>query len=768
MKTYFKKNHGPLKQIVLLSAALWFSVSLHADDNEDAPAQSSSCSAHVERLEKIQNSIYDYKLDPEDSKYIDLLKERDRIMAKKSFIESMIKVWDEYNSYLDESNEFNNKYGDADLKLTQKLEGLSTLKDVISGNREAVQRYNLMASVFNDIDVSKINATDKVERFDQMRDLLKEQCTGENAQANRNRMYCKAVGPNDAAWDTMVYGGAPEDTGSSQRDMIYKFIQVSVTAFGTEFMGVFRNMSTMFVDNDHLNADLVNDIDYASGVDLGTSINTTIDEAIALCRRQGLAETSGDVDCLKRDLSEVLAENGKGVYLEKIQTTLGPEVKSASDLLNKFLENAGALKAAHEEFTGGVISDFAKLVENKDKYVSDMDSFGEEAKANREAAQEEFKSRIGVHIASLGQNLKQLSNNDTVYKDSGRLDTEKIDSSSCTNRASAMLCSAASSFGAALDEDSRNELYSLFGNTTDDAETAGSTKLFSKDPLKLLDFLNKHDLNKEKLSDILKGTSGSEDSIEAQLQAVEAKIAALKNNDTYKTLEDIKAFVWRRAEEECSGVAAIVNNTSCASSDNFSEVDRLFRFGGKIAAYQSNERERYNLADIEKKCDSVRQNNQSENFEFDIIGICNEVSKSYSNLVAYENYFSPDEVDKRLRTRKSYDLDGNVTGSYTEKSFMALFLPALSRQAVTVMPTWANKYKVKSYALQQTILGKRQKDYNSYIDMLQSSAAASCSGLFGCSSLWSYQSYYPSYSSYSSYSSGLSSFSGSSTGLFSN
>ena len=129
MKTYFKKNHGPLKQIVLLSATLWFSVSLHATGNDDgeAAAQSSSCSAHVERLEKIQNSIYDYKLDPEDSKYIDLLKERDRIMAKKSFIESMIKVWDEYNSYLDESNEFNNKYGDADLKLTQKLEGLSTL-----------------------------------------------------------------------------------------------------------------------------------------------------------------------------------------------------------------------------------------------------------------------------------------------------------------------------------------------------------------------------------------------------------------------------------------------------------------------------------------------------------------------------------------------------------------------------------------------------------------------------------------------------------------
>ena len=96
------------------------------------------------------------------------------------------------------------------------------------------------------------------------------------------------------------------------------------------------------------------------------------------------------MDCLKRDLSEVLAENGKGVYLEKIQTTLGPEVKSASDLLNKFLENAGTLKAAHEEFTGGVISDFAKLVENKDKYASDIDSFGEEAKANREAAQEEL------------------------------------------------------------------------------------------------------------------------------------------------------------------------------------------------------------------------------------------------------------------------------------------------------------------------------------------------------------------------------------------
>lgn len=761
MKTLFKKHNTNLMPIAFLSAILWFSTSLpaHSQPSKEEGDQKSDCEAHVQRLESIQDNIYKFKVDPNGSDYISLLKERDGLMAKKAFIESMIKVWDEYNSYLDESHQFQKDYGAFDLKLTKKLEGLSTLKDVISGNREAVQRYNLMASVFGDIDVTKINGEDRQQRFDQMRALLKEQCTGENAQANKDRMYCKAVGSNDTSWDSMKYGEAPSDTGSSQRDMIHKFMEVSVTAFGAEFMGVFKNMSTMFVDNQDFNGDLVNDIDYANGVDFGTSVGKAIDETIAFCRRQALAASEGDVDCLERDMSQVMAESGQQRYFEKIQSTLGDDVKSPTDLLSRFLENAETLQKAHEEVTGGVISDFAKLVENKDQYLADLDSFGEEAEGLRADAQEHFNKRAAVHLANLGDNLKQLSNNQRAY--------ESTKPEECKGMASPMICGALEELSSVISSDKQDTLAGLFKNSLGPSGEAGDMKLVANDPVKLLNFLMDNNLDKDNLTAILKGNDGRNNSLEAKLNAVERKIAAFKENETYKTLEDIKAFVWKRAENECAAVSKVTNNTSCKASDSFSEVDRLFEFGGKVAAYQSNEREKYNLADIEKKCDTVRQNNQTSTFDFDIIGICNEVSKSYSNLVAYQNYYSEEEVYKRLRTRKTYDSSGNVTGSYTEKSFTALFLPALARQSVTVMPTWANKYNVKSYALQQTILGKRQKDYNAYIDMLQSSAAASCSGLFGCSSLWSYQSYYPSYSSYSSFS-GLSSLSSSSTSLFSN
>lgn len=670
-----------------------------------------TCKNAKKQVNSIQNSLF--SLGPKKETYLDLLKQRDQIMGKKVMIEAMLNIWDKYNSYLDA----NDKYNLTPASVKKSLKGLTDLKALLSnGNPQSIQKYQLMSDVFKGIDVTGIKGDDAQKNFNELKRRLKESCNEEN---HSQLMYCDTT---QSDWDTFQAGQPPAKPGSPQA-MLHKFLEVSSVAFGHEAMGWFRNLSTMFVDNNSLKYDKVGD------GKLSKNIVQVLDSAIKVCRAQQLnPNPNPKTNCMTQDINNYISED----VLTEIKSKFGKTKMNAQDIVNQYLANSAHVAQANEEATGGLISKFTAIAQQNANYnASQNNDKTNNLKKDIAKAKDNFYRQSALDIAQLSRHLNILKRNDKLYK---------------------QYSNKGQGYDGSTAKKANEQLNKIFKSIDPDYEQLDIFKAddlggLSFDKSKLFKMLKENKISKEKLNSLLQGDP---ESVNDKLAQIDAKLAKLKKSTEFNLLEGLKTFAWKEVAHKCASSSnpnhkmTIVDNANCAATATFSEVHKLIKFGNDYLTYQDNSSDEIHWNAINDNCQKMQKEQPKRYKDQHYSLLCHEAYDKMKAIAAHNEYYSREKVKERASVNTIWE-NGKKVSSYRSKSWLELMPGALTMAmpaGIQLGSTWVKTQGVKNQMFGLTTYMKNR--YN-YMQGQYNQGVQMCNQTLSCYYNSQYQAFLPSY-----------------------
>lgn len=728
----FNSNRGSkiskgLKEIVFISAfySLLFCSWASADDSL---SDKSSCEISHEQIQSVQFKIFEMKEPGGEETYLNLLKERDVLNSKKVMIETLISLWDKYNNYL----RANHNFAGMSQNARNSVQGLLDLRSLIANNEQSVQKYQLVSDVFSSIDPEEVKGNNAEENFNLLKNKLMNNC-----QAGQSHlMYCeiarKASEDGIDIWSNIQAGSPPPSNASGREVMLHKFIEVSSTALGNENFGWFRNLSSMFVDNEELRYDLV------GNGDLSQSVLATIDQITATCREQALL-TESRVNCMSQDLTEIAPQGSSFDYVSHIQSHLGSQVRTPQDLMDKYLENVNRISHAHEEIAGGTIDKFANLAEQRNLIVSNLAAADGLLSQSAHASKENLRNQAAIEAVKMGSHFSTLKKSDRLYRTYKNSETS---SRSIAQMANDELKDILNHFS-----DGDSSLNDMFFNASTGNDNGETT--LGIHPEKLEAFFRNNTLTKEKLNSLLKNGFSGNRSLDDEIAAIDRRLESFNQNPEFELLEGIKSFAWKQAMENCKGDSQFnireIDNSQCITDENFSPVDNLLEMGNQLVGYQNNQQEELNLNTLYDNCQSLRED-QLELYSSQYAKVCNEIRVKRREVARAEEYYSDRARRERFRNNRRYDSDGeNVVAQYRSKSWAELLPGAIQHAMPAGMrlgQTWANTYGIKSQMLGYTTYAKQRYRY---LEQQYNQGVSICNTTMSCYFNSQYQAFLPTY-----------------------
>ncbi len=745
--TYFNLGMKKSKPLVgnlitsyLILFFLVFSHPLHAQqsstqaDSAEPKAAETDCETTHKQIYSIQKNIFHMKANKGEGKntYLELLKERDQLNSRKVMIKTLIGLWNQYNGYLVDSADYNTTPENT----RRSLKGLTDLRGLIANNSQAVQKYQLMTDVFKEIDPSSINGQTAEENFNLLKTKLQESCVGDKDHLMHCDMASSASKDGINIWDTMQPGTPPPASASGRQAMLHKFIETSSAALGFENFGWWRNLSSMFVDNESLKYDLV-----AKG-NLSQSVVSTLDIVIAECRKQTLL-SEGSVSCMEKDLSEIVPTANNYDYVSHIREYLGSDVKNAKDLMDKYLENSQKISTAHEEIAGGTIDKFKALTEERIRINHNLNLADSLMSQDAERARENVTKAAALEVAKLSRSLNALRKNDklyAIYDSDEEKDQSPDEDSSIGAKANKELVDILRVFSPTTEFDG------LFINAGEEGRGNNRNTILGMNPDKLFELFKDANITKAKLEKLLLDDPEMGKGLNSQIADIDRKLAEFKQNPEFNILQRLKNFAWKKAQDKCVGSqrerAKEFNNTKCIADENFSEVDKLLSVGGEILSYQNNLETDLDINALEQSCKQLRSSNPDtfKNYR----DMCNEVNDMQKEIAARQEYFSKEQVHQRARVSTG-NRDGRKFYSYKKKSW-AEIMPGALRLAMPagmqLGQTWVQTTAVKSQMLGVTTYAKAR---HRYLENQYNQGVAMCNTTMSCYFNAQYQAFLPSY-----------------------
>ena len=694
--------------------------------NSETPETKSDCEVANEQIAHIQKKLFDMKDPSGDQTYLDLLRERDELSSRKVMLETLVNLWDQYYDYLNDSENLRNTSPEA----RNSISGLMDLRNLITNNGQAVQKYQLVTDVFNSINPDEINGASAQENFSLLKNRLMQSCSNGQEHLMHCQMAINAQKDGINIWDNIQPGRPPSTTASSREAMLHKFIEVSSTALGNETLGWFKNISSMFVDNESLRYDMV------GNGDLSQSVVSTLDRVVEECRKQALL-TDSAVNCMNKDLSDILPEGQSFDHLSFIQSSLGQEVTTAQGLVNKYLQNVERVSSAHEEIAGGTIDRFTELAVRRHEISAQLATADTTLSRSSHNAQQDLINASAIEVTKLAKHVKILKKNDQLYRN---YEEDPTDPKNLAQEANKELRDIL-----ALFPGNHSEVENLFFNAASNDRSGEST--LGVRPEKLFAFFRNNNISKVQLQNILnRGINGK--SLEENIADIDKKLEAFNSNPEHQVLEGLKVFAWKKSIDKCRGSSQFqmseMSNSECVES-NFSEVDNLLKVGNQIISYQTNQENQYNINNLNDSCEELSRN-QADLYRQSYSEICTEVDLKRREIAKEEEYLSDRKVTQRMRRNIRYDPSGREKlYEYQSKSWAQIFPGALQNAMPAGMQlgqTWANTYNIKSQMLGYTTYAKNR--YN-YLEQQYNQGVAICSTTMSCYFNSQYQAFLPSY-----------------------
>ncbi len=725
---FIRKSQG-LKKFKLIST-LNLTLLISPTYAEESSVQA-ACEVASLSIQNIQNKIFEMKVPNGEQTYLDLLKQRDALSGKKVMIETLLNLWDQYYNYLGE----NENYKNTPEEVKNSVSGLMDLRNLIANNEQSVQKYQLLTDVFNTINPEELVGKDAQENFNILKASLQEKCSS----GNNHLMYCQiannAAGDGIDLWQVIQPGAPITPETSSRQAMLQKFLDVSSDAVGYENLGWFKNLSSMYVDNEELRYDLV------GNGNLSQSVVSTLDQVVAKCREQALL-SNGRVNCMSSDLKEILDDGESSPQLSQIQSYLGSEVKSAQDLVDKYLQNVNLVSHAHEEIAGGTIDKFKELAQRRAEITANLTTADLKITQNAEAAKDSISKAAAIEVAKMAKHFKVLKNSDQLYRN-------------YKNDPHSPIQDLATMANTELDKVMRmfpgfsGGNVQLFFNAPDHNSSEANATTIGIRPDAIFDFFKNSNLTKDRLAQLLSESLGENGTLDEQIAKIDQNLAYFKNNSEYNLLDGLKTFAWKDATDKCNGISLLKttqeSNSQCVA-ENYSEVDNLLKVGNKIVSYQNNFENEATLNEIYDNCEKTKSS-YPELYAKNYSSICNEVYQKRREVAKIEEHYSAPRVRERLRTTTYYDDEGEkALYTYKSKSWAQILPGALSMAmpaGLQLGKTWSNTPAIRAQMLGATTFAKQRYRY---MEQQYYQGVNYCNSTMTCYYNSQYQSFLPTYS----------------------
>ena|GEM_PF-6778810 len=724
---------------------------------EEAPsgiaAKCSDNSASLSDCEKSQCILRDFQgkifnlSHPDDGVPLkELMASRDDILSKMNLLQGLLKIWDDYYSYLGDSAELT-----ANSKLRtpgpvqEKIQGLLELKTFINKNQSAVMRHQVMAESMSLLDLDAMgNLSSDEDKFN----YIKNQFVGACAQAENQSFYiCNEAKKDSRFWDSLSFSPSITNDPRTASELMNKFSNTLANIDKVELLdipAINRNLSNLFVDIG--NNDLLVESDFVDG------FTTIINQSIETCREAALlpriiggetVEQSASVNCFDRDLSQIPGVNED--QLKTVQNSLAKmrgvapgSLNSLASLTDAYLKNSEDVLNSHAESAGGTIQKLAELSQSNPNIATDIRQGGnllmindDKAPTSYLHAREEFKDLSKERLVTLSRQLTSIQKNKKLYQD---FNVDGLDVSlDIGKKANDNLRELFEGF----DED----IFTTYDGQDDKGEPELHLNLQNVNGgLKaLMDSFSQEDVQR-KFSDL-----------NASLEAVNSKINKVKgynpdprNTDQplYQQLSQIKNYLWSPVKNNCSRTSGdfdIDAGGFCEFNREDSGIQSLIKVGDEFISHQTEEESKQSLNDLNGLCQRIISNNYED-----------EAMKELKSELTSKNICRSISTDTRVEERRrleraaedkldhneifEFDDEGKLIGSYKPKSNFNLVLTQAAYTVNENLPFWFIQLpQMGRWTDSMRTAGFQEKTALAYRDaQIQSWQNMTTCGFFGC------------------------------------
>lgn len=727
----------------LLSLSLSFGLASQSFATEEEVAweetdEGKACERDKHNLEVFQKEIFDMKLnDNDDDTLLDLLKERDQLTAKMSVNLTLLRIWNDYQNFLNENShiagtEIKNPEG------TQELLGtLNKLQSFMSRNQAPVERYHIVSEVLNSVgpeNLEKIKqAKTDAEKFEIIKQALIETCSG----SNKDLYICSSGADVSSSLHFLKGENVPEP---DRNQVTNKFVNVLAELDG----GVdWADFSDAFIDNSK-------DLNPIGDLDFVKNFNGLIERSKEECRKIVLT-SSDDVDaCLEKSFKDLNLSDSEKLTVTRLQNLnpQGGSIDNISQLVSSYVEVAKNTQALHrEEVRNGTVEDLIKLADEVKNWREDFRTAEQNLTSEDtiSAYRQQFKNLNKKKFLELGNFLNngEFHNNLKIFKKYGggdRPGTLNLTQRNNENNA-----------------DYANRLLQgvICGRVDADCDASNSEfKAFKMEGDKLV--VDENAII-QTFKDMMERAGGfmnlhttlyhGQESISKKLDEVESKIASLKQSKDYKRKNAFKDFLWRQAANSCQrkvndqNIVSALTMSPCKLSNRVQTgLNDFLKIGDDLIAYQTRSEVTNNLSQLSIFCQEYFD--EDREYYDELLGnggICSDIYDQHQVETDLQEIKTEAarSAQKRLKNRNTiyeYDSRGKKVDVYRPKSTSAILLPQLAYTFNEQLPFYlVQRPGMKMQVEQWRQAGYAQKTQMAFLDaQRQSFLNNSTCGPFGC------------------------------------